>query len=128
MIYLTIVSLITIFHSYLDSVKIKNQVHIDHFWRTTIWFFVCMTPVPFLDSFNFYSIWAVSSLIVVRTALFDYSLNHFRNLRLNATSIKTGSFWDKLKQKHGINENLVRQIALSVLIFLYITAIVKNVL
>lgn len=46
------IEIITLTHAYLDSGKIKRHEYIDHFWRTTVWFFLCMIYVVCMDLFT----------------------------------------------------------------------------
>ncbi len=127
MIYLTLVLIFTLIHAKLDAIKILRHEYIDHFWRTTIWFFACILPIPFIESFDFYFVYAIMSAIIIRIGFYDFSLNKFRKLPWSYTSTMTGSFWDKFEQKYNIDENIVRWSGLILSILLFIFSIIKGI-
>ncbi len=106
------IEIITLTHAYLDSGKIKRHEYIDHFWRTTVWFFLCMIYVVCMDLFtdkhDFYSLEMVAYMIAFRIGFYDFVLNLFRGLSIWYKSETTTSVIDQWYRRNNINQNAIR--------------------
>jgi len=117
------IEIITILHAYLDSRKIKRNEYIDHFWRSVVWFFICLIPMIYVDltqqKDSSYPFIYLIQMFIIRIGIYDFSLNIFRGLSPFYISKTTGSKIDLFYQRIGINQNVIR------IIFLIITITYK---
>jgi len=110
------IEIITLTHAYLDSRKIKRNEYIDHFWRSVVWFFLCLIPMVYIDVTQEkpweYPFLYVAYMIVFRIGVYDFALNKFRGLNFGYISKSTTSVIDQFYIQHGINQNVLRIICL----------------
>lgn len=131
MIYIPLITFITIIHAYLDAQKIKKHKYIDHFWRSTIYFFTCILCTIIIEYISnipsWYPFMCLGLITTTRISIFDYALNLFRNKPLNYTSLTTGSTTDQFYNRYKININIIRLTSWILTITSYIYLYINNI-